>query len=143
MLKAKISTIGMFLSLLLAVTVVAVVATSFMVIRETGEVDQRWRHFENVSAKKTAYLQQISSSMGYGGMIHQFKNYVLRQDSPRISKARARAESAMLAIADYRKLGVDGVEEAALATVLQTIQKYEDALPVARRMAARAFPVTA
>ena len=74
MLRLNIGTLGTAISALLALAVVAVAATSFLTVRGVGELSETWRNFESGPARKTAYLLELNSAIGYGGMIHQFKN---------------------------------------------------------------------
>ncbi len=80
------------------------------------------------------YLQDLNAAIGYGGMIHQFKNYILRQDRPRIVKVQAKVRAATVALIAYRSVGVSDKEDAALKTISATIAKYADALIMAEKM---------
>lgn len=59
----------------------------------------------------------LRDALGYGGMIHQFKNLVLRKDAGRAKQTNGAAESARDAIARYRALGPAPEEEAALKAI--------------------------
>ncbi|MGI9450991.1 MAG: methyl-accepting chemotaxis protein [Geminicoccaceae bacterium] len=80
-------------------------------------------------------LNRIRTALGYGGLIHQFKNYVLRQDSGRIAKVQSAGASAGEAIHAYRALGANPGELQNLATIEQVIETYLRALGEAERLA--------
>ena len=80
------------------------------------------------STTRAVALGAIRSAMGYGGMIHEFKNYVLRQDAPRIEKTTQSLATTHEAIADYRALALTEAESAALQTVEHTVVAYGEAL---------------
>jgi len=89
--------------------------------------------FQTMGAK-LALLAELSSEAGYGGIIHNFKNYVLRNNAkykPRIEKNY----SNILAIVDrYKALkGVTDSEKEQLDIVADTFKKYYEAAQTAER----------
>ncbi len=94
----SIKALGLTISILLAVLAVSVVGSSMLTIGKVDGVADAWARFEGGPAKKAAYVNDLYSAIGYGGMIHQFKNYVLRQDHKRIAKAEAKAALAFAAL---------------------------------------------
>ncbi|NPA73004.1 MAG: HAMP domain-containing protein, partial [Gammaproteobacteria bacterium] len=84
---------------------------------------------------KAVYLMNLREALGFGGMIHQFKNYVLRQDTPRIAKVQAKVAEALAAISGYRSLGVNEIEDKALTDILSVVKAYDAAVLKAKKMA--------
>ncbi len=84
---------------------------------------------------KTEILSTMRSAMGYGGMIHNFKNFVLRQDEPRIAKVKTGVAGVRDAIAVYRELGVNAVEDAALNDIESVVASYDQNIDVAAGLA--------
>lgn len=84
---------------------------------------------------KTILLGELRSALGFGGMIHQFKNYVLRQDEPRVARVQSAIDSAQAVIASYRAFPTSAAEEAALDDIATVIADYEENLLLAQRMA--------
>ncbi len=136
MINFKIRTLGNGISILLALSVVAVVGSSIVTINGNNTVGETWRGFESGPARKTGYLQDLGTAIGYGGMIHQFKNYVLRQDRPRIVKIQTKVRAATVALTAYRSVGVNDAEKKAIEAIGTVIAKYADALAVAENLAA-------
>ncbi len=81
---------------------------------------------------KSFYLGELRRALGYDGMIHQFKNYVLRHDTPRIKRVNAAIADARSALASYRELGVNDTEDIAISNLEKVISKYENGLKVAQ-----------
>ncbi len=52
-------------------------------------VQRNWDRFNEVTFSKEAALGELRGAIGFGGMIYNFKNFVLRQDVPRIKKIKA------------------------------------------------------
>lgn len=75
----------------------------------------------------------LRAAMGYGGMIHEFKNLVLHSDLPRINVIQTRATEIENHIADYRKLGLSVAEKLALDDIAATIAIYTQNLRVAEK----------
>ncbi|SMX27626.1 Methyl-accepting chemotaxis protein III [Pelagimonas phthalicica] len=83
---------------------------------------------ETETESKASILAELRGHIGYGGMIHQFKNLVLRGDKPRIAKVEAAAAAAQAALARYRAMSHSPEEGQAIADIEQTIGKYAAAL---------------
>lgn len=83
---------------------------------------------------KSYYLGELQQALGYNGMIHQFKNYVLRHDTNRIERVKTAIDNARSAMAAYHALGVNPAEEAAIDDIGDVISKYENGLKVARNL---------
>ena len=73
---------------------------------------------------KGSLLNQIRHDLGYGGMIHQFKNLVIRKEAERAQKINAKAESAKSGIAQYRTLPLTEAEVKALDAIEAAIDAY-------------------
>lgn len=74
-------------------------------------------------------LVTLRDALGYGGMIHQFKNLVLRKDADRARKIETAAENARDAIARYRSLHPSEQETRALKAIDDTINAYLAMIP--------------
>jgi methyl-accepting chemotaxis protein len=93
------------------------------------------RHAEGAHRTKTEVLTALRQALGYGGMIHQFKNYILRQDAPRIEKISSAAAQARQALADYRAFPYNSAEAEALREIESVVDAYEQATLAARDLA--------
>jgi len=67
----------------------------------------------------------IRSELGYGGMIHAFKNYILRKDKKYKEIALRSIENIDLTIKKYLKLNISAGEKTALEDIMNTLGKYE------------------
>lgn len=82
---------------------------------------------------KSLALAQIRSALGYDGVIHHFKNYVLRLSNNAKEKAAKRILDARTAISGYRSLGTDGAERIALEDLDAVVNAYETGLTAIAR----------
>eukprot|EP00752_Nemacystus_decipiens_P018906 g16962.t1 len=83
---------------------------------------------------KTILLGELRSALGFGGMIHQFKNYVLRHDQPRVARVQSAIDDAQAVIDQYRSLPTSPAEDAALNDVATVVAEYESNLVLAQQM---------
>lgn len=72
----------------------------------------------------------LRAAIGYGGMIHYFKNYVLGHDLKYIEKVKLKLQQAYNAIAQYRSLEPNNAETLALNDIEITLQNYGSNLNV-------------
>lgn len=132
----KITTLGLAASACLALVTAVVIVTTLITVRGINDLGNSWVDFESGPARKIGYLQELNAAIGYGGMIHQFKNYVLRRERSRIVKVQTKLRAATVALTAYRAVGVNAKESAALETLTATLVAYVDALAAAEKLAA-------
>lgn len=99
-----------------------------------GYVYEAERRFETVSdvlssrllssTKTVSLLSQLSAEIGYGGFIHNFKNYVLRRDSIYYQQAQENYKNiqALLDKLETYAVGKDDLD--ALRAIKQTMDQY-------------------
>jgi len=86
---------------------------------------------------KSYYLGELQRAMGFNGMIHQFKNYVLRHDTPRVEKVHKAISDARSALAAYREFGMTAAEGTAISNIENVLSNYENGLKTAQNMLAQ------
>lgn len=135
-MKLRLTTLGGILTVLLALSVAAVIGVSVRSISGIEGMRGTWIEFEEGAGTKVVLLQRLNAALGYGGMIHQFKNYILRKDARRVDVVRSRMEDALATIGDYRAIARSSEEFAALDTIETMIRQYRRSLETAVRMIA-------
>ncbi|MCF6355544.1 MAG: EAL domain-containing protein [Candidatus Polarisedimenticolaceae bacterium] len=85
--------------------------------------------------KKLDLIDQLQIISGYGGLIHQFKNYVIRgEESYKANFIRLHAK-AQKCLEDYRSIpNITAAEVEDLSTIGATFQRYHLFLPVIEQM---------
>jgi methyl-accepting chemotaxis protein len=117
----------------LVIGLAGILAIAFSVYLYLGyvrvnDVNNSWRQQEENLALRSAALTELNRSLGYNGLIHNFKNYILRQrDSYRI-KAEDDYAIAMQAIQRLLLTDPSADEVAALKTVREVAENYHDRL---------------
>jgi len=133
--KLRIKTLSLCLVGIFMVIAVVVIASTMVNIDEAKRVQETWKTFERGPATKTEVLTEIRDALGYGGVIHQFKDFVLRQDRPGIVKVQSKLLDLTVAVTAYQSLGTNETEDAALAAIDRVFTHYGEAVATAEKMA--------
>lgn len=131
----KIRTIGTMIAGFLLFVAAVMAMTLQLTVREVVGVGQTWEAFDTGAAVKSRILGELRGALGYGGMIHEFKNFVLRRDRQQIVRVQEKLFDVTGALLDYQALGMNAREETALARVYFTVHEYASVLAIAERMA--------
>lgn len=84
---------------------------------------------------KSDLLNQIQSQIGYGGLIHHFKNYVLRGADRYHMQFLDSFETAKSIIVEYRSLpGMSVTEQAAIDEIAIVLHDYRDNIDIVTKM---------
>ena len=130
----QIKHLGMIFSAVLLALVCVVGATTYYSHKGNEDINHHWDAFSRVDYGKQLAITDLQRALGFGGLIHQFKNYVLRQDEPRVAKINANIDSAKKALESYQKLGVSKQETEALNSISTVINHYQSKLAEAKAM---------
>jgi hypothetical protein len=84
-----------------------------------------WQDYQSGSALKSYNLNAVLREFGYGGFIHHYKNFVLRQDNSLVPITGKKLTEAEYAVRKYIDLGIsDPIEEDAIKQIQNVIKKY-------------------
>ena len=125
-MKIKLASIGFIVGFIILGT--TIISVSLISLTRTNEVKEIWLEFEQHRNVRLNALITLRSELGYGGMIHHFKNYILRQRKSDADKVISSIGSATLALEKYTYLQLTSSETKALQNVKNTITAYSNAL---------------
>ena len=135
--SGRLQTFSRLVNFLLAISVVGVLVAAAVTARDLFLIrDEVDRHMATV-VRKGQLLSDLRAAIGYGGFIHNFKNYVLRQDDWRAEQVQRDINRVREILLDYRIHGVVAEEETALDAVTVTIDTYADRFQLAKRRIAK------
>ena len=97
----------------LLLAAIAVVVSTLLVVRQSLEARTAWVEFDTGAVAKSAVLNELHGALGFGGLIHDFKNYVLHGDFADLLRVRQELWDIRAAIDSYTALGTTSVEAAA------------------------------
>ena len=94
-----------------------------------GGIKSDWNKYQSSSVRRVSLLQDIKSQFGFGGVIHNFKNYVLRGSSKYVSKTEQNFKILFDKINQYKQINdVSDSEVKALNAIDQVATEYKNKL---------------
>jgi len=94
--------------------------------------DSSWRRWRYDLYEKGRALSEVRGAVGYGGMIHSLKNYVLRREPPYIDSFTQSVAEARAGLTHYRSSdSLSAAETADLGLIEEMIDRYEAAMAYA------------
>ncbi len=131
----RISAFGWLVSLGLILALLTAAGFSVIAVRNVQSVRTTWTEFERVAAQKALLLSQIRGLMGFGGVIHDFNNFVLRRDRLSAVSVNENLLQLSIALTAYRSLGLTAREDASFRTLVDTARRYQGLIAEAETMA--------
>ena len=100
------------------------------------EVEGQWHEYSNEAAVSANVLSRIQANFGYGGFIHDFKNYVLRKDKTLIPRIEKSLIETRRAINDYPLEGVfqDLDDKIYIKDLNKVLDQYSANFELAKRL---------
>ena len=124
MRSLSIKKVGIILIVALGLTGFVFSTGSIMISTNTSKSMLVWDQYQNESSRKARAVDALVRNLGLGGMIHNFKNYILRQDQTRIAKIITAANASLTALSEYEATGVNGEEVQAIKDIQSVINRY-------------------
>ncbi len=131
----RITTFGWIVALVLLLAVALTAALSTVSVRNAEKVGVTWAQFEKIAAQKALLLSQVRGLLGYDGIIHHFKNFILRPDRSKIVIVHKKLLQLSIALTAYDTRGLDREEKKALSALLATVNEYKKMIARAESMA--------
>lgn len=92
---------------------------------------EHWEFHHGTVVPKVEALEMLRGDIGYGGLVHHFKNYILRGEETYANRARESYQHAGEAVKKYLSTGVVTADERLAMKEFETVMaQYIDYLPV-------------
>ena len=78
----KIRVIGWAFALTFLILGGVIIGTSLTIGRDIVQIKSAWEEFKESRSVRTQIVTALRAELGYGGMIHQFDNLILRRQVP-------------------------------------------------------------
>ncbi|MBU0924175.1 nitrate- and nitrite sensing domain-containing protein [bacterium] len=86
---------------------------------------KNFRELIYIKTQKESFLSEIKDAIGYGGLIHSYKDYVLNQNDKYLNKIQKNHTKMLRAIKNYKKLeNITNDESVLLTQVQETFDSY-------------------
>ena len=128
------------LSVLMIAVALGISFTALIILYEVRGTSETWQTYEQITARKADHLSDLRASLGYGGVIHLFKNFILRKDRFLIVEIQAKMLDATVELTAYSALGMTGRESKAITVLEETLTSYLDAIAEAELLASKGIP---
>ena len=116
------------IALMGAGTLLLILAVMLVLSYETStrfrQIKEGWQEYSEAADPRGIWISEIRGYFGYGGMIHNFKNYVLRQDEEYARTLRAQTTLLLDTVQSYQNSDPDPVEKDALNRIQHVVQEY-------------------
>ncbi len=123
--------------LLLASVAAIFFVVAVMNYRFIAPINPIWQSYQGDVAQRNILLNHIQANLGYGGAIHNFKNYLLRGGESYYHNTISKFDELERLIEQYRRLGhLSEGEKAGLAAIEEIDRKYRAAADTVKRMRA-------
>ncbi|MBT6093575.1 MAG: PAS domain S-box protein [Rhodospirillaceae bacterium] len=128
------------IGVLMLVVVVSGTAISLGTADLLQTVADEWHGQRKLSEHKGQMLAKIRRHMGYGGMIHHFKNFVLRKDPALLGEIQSDLTELNATFAEMAKSSLTGDEVDALGKLQQIVDQYALNLSIAIQASREKWP---
>lgn len=132
-MKLRITSFGKLFLLILTITGLAIISVSISTKTDLDNAIQDWTKYEDQSSQSLRDLISLDRSIGYGGMIHSYKNYLLRGDEFDRLEAIKANENTLRILKKYEKSG-SKEEIAASKAIAGVVKQYRQTLDVIAEM---------
>lgn len=103
---------------------IALIGYGFSAVDLVLKAERVWSDYNRTATATSQQMNRIHKHLGYGGFIHNFKNYVLRADEEYLIRMDADKIEIYAAIAEYRSLNITDQERKALARLADVLDEY-------------------
>jgi len=130
----KFSTVGWIFVALMVFTGSAIIGGAFITDQNVSAIEDTWNEFQTDLSEKARLESALRSSIGYGGMIHDFKNYVLRQDVMYRNNVEANISAAHAILHQYNDLVLSASEYVAIEDIEHVLDEYLKSLRLVEKL---------
>lgn len=130
----KLSSIGLFFTCGFALAALVFITSSIIINNNVTLISSVWNEYKTDKSEKVRIDSALRSALGYGGAIHEFKNYLLRQEPWRIERIQAKLGAVNSAIIQFNILGPTSAQAIALNDIKNMVDAYSAALAQAEQL---------
>jgi len=103
-----------------------------MIYRQIVDMNASFEHYTKLTVKSVELLGNINRQLGYGGLIHNFKNYILRRDDAIAQKITLNLAELNKSIQEYKDLDISPEEFKALRDIEGILFAYSSRFELIR-----------
>ncbi len=121
--------------LLLASVALIFLVVAVLCYRYIAPINPIWHTYNNNVVQRSILLSHIQASLGYGGAIHNFKNYVLRGKEEYYQRTISKFDEVSQLVEKFRQLGhLSEKDKQGLDAIEEVGKKYRAAADMVKKM---------
>lgn len=138
----KLATFTWILAFLTGFITVVIIVSSYFVEKNIVVIDDAWQLYQTDLSEKARLEGALRAAIGYGGMIHNFKNYLLRDGEDYKSQVESNIGAIKAFLKQYSALELTTTETNAIKDILAVVTAYKNALRKAQAMKAEEYSLS-
>jgi len=129
-------------SILMVMTSITIIVSAFFVEKHIVVINDTWELYQTDLSEKARLEGALHSAIGYGGVIHGFKNYILRSEEKYKKHAELKIGAAIAILEQYRTLELTTAEVVAIEDILSVLEAYDSAIISTQKMLTQGYNIT-
>lgn len=113
--------------LVLGITILVLILSVYYLKSLSDRQNQVWLDFSNSELARSELLHSVVVNIGYGGLIHNYKNAILRKDSRLLEQTKQKIHLTKASLQTYQEKFP--MTEQSLSAIEQTLDQYLNNLP--------------
>lgn len=107
-----------------------VIAAALFSLYKAENIQSIWLDFNQSRSEKNRVMSALREQIGFGGMIHNYKNYILRKDQLHKEKVLFSLGGAKATLSRYKTLPLNNEEKISINNINTTIVSYENTIDI-------------
>ena len=138
----RIKAVGRILFAILVAVNLMIVAIDYRWVQGFKALEKDWNSYSKNTEKKSVFITQMHQSLGYGGMIHSLKNYILRHEENNLVTMHQALKKIDIAITGYAELPLSAEEKQKLEVLKALYHAYFNAANLAEKLSKQGLTST-
>ena len=138
----KLASFSWIFALIMISISAVIITSSYLIEKKIIVIDDAWKLYQTDLSEKSRLEGALRASIGYGGMIHHFKNYVFRYDEDEKHRAELQLGAAKAFLQQYKALQITNGEFAAIDDIMNVLLNYEKSLLQIQSMIANGHSIS-
>jgi len=132
--NVKLSTLTWVFTGFGAAIIIFIFAAAYLMLQNLSLINQSWKLYQTDLSQKSRLEVSLRTAIGYGGMVHNYKNYLLRGNEKYLRQAESQYGAATAFIEQYNALTLSPSEEVAINDISQVLAQYKTRLSTIESM---------
>jgi len=124
----KLTTFSWIIAIMMAFSAGMIAVSAFFVENKIAVINGTWEVYQSDLSEKPRLESVLRGAIGYGGMVHNFKNFILRGDEKYREFAVSNLGAALAILNQYKALDLSTAETVAIEDIFSVFDTYKIAI---------------